>query len=40
MTDEKQIDQAPDNAGVRVPPPMLLVIAILAGYRLFGASVR
>ncbi len=34
MTDEKQIDQAPDNAGVRVPPPILLVVAILAGYGL------
>ena len=31
MTDERQSGQASDNAGVRVPPPVLLVAAILAG---------
>ena len=34
MTDEQQTGQGPDNAGVRVPPPILLVVAILAGYGL------
>ncbi len=34
MTDEQQIGQALDNAGVRVPPPILLIVAILAGYGL------
>ncbi len=32
MTDEQQTGQALDNAGVRVPPPILLIVAILAGY--------
>ncbi len=32
MTDEQQSGQALDNAGVRVPPPILLIVAILAGY--------
>ncbi len=32
MTDEQQTDQAIDHAGVRVPPPLLLIVAILAGY--------
>ena len=32
MTDEQQTRQALDNAGVRVPPPILLIVAILAGY--------
>ena len=34
MTDKAQNDQASDNAGVRVPPPLLLAAAILAGYGL------
>ncbi len=34
MTDEQQTGQALDNAGVRVPPPILLIVAILAGYGL------
>ena len=34
MTDEQQTSQALDNAGVRVPPPILLIVAILAGYGL------
>ena len=34
MTDEQQSDQALDNAGIRVPPPILLIVAILAGYGL------
>ena len=34
MTDEQQTGQAPDSAGVRVPPPILLIIALLAGYGL------
>ncbi len=32
MTDEQQTGQALDHAGVRVPPPLLLIVAILAGY--------
>ncbi len=32
MTDEQQTGQALDNAGVRVPPPILLIVAILVGY--------
>ncbi len=32
MTDEQQTSQVPDNPGVRVPPPILLIGAILAGY--------
>ncbi len=32
MTDEQQTGQALDNAGVRVPPPILLIVAIFAGY--------
>ena len=32
MTDEQQSGQALDNAGVRVPPPILLIVAILSGY--------
>ncbi len=32
MTDEQQTHQALDNAGVRIPPPLLLIVAILAGY--------
>ena len=34
MTDEQQTGQVLDNAGVRVPPPILLIVAILAGYGL------
>ncbi len=34
MTDEQQTSQALDNAGVRVPPHILLIVAILAGYGL------
>ncbi len=34
MTDEQQSGQTLDNAGVRVPPPILLIVAILAGYGL------
>ena len=34
MTDEQQTGQTLDNAGVRVPPPILLIVAILAGYGL------
>ncbi len=34
MTDEQQSSQTLDNAGVRVPPPILLIVAILAGYGL------
>ncbi len=34
MTDEQQTSQTLDNAGVRVPPPILLIVAILAGYGL------
>ncbi len=32
MTDEQQSDQSSDNAGVRVPPPIVLLGLILAGY--------
>ena len=34
MTDEQRTSQALDNAGVRVPPPILLLVAIVAGYGL------
>ena len=34
MTDEQQTGQALDNAGVRVPPPILLIAVILVGYGL------
>ncbi len=34
MSDEQQTSQVPDNPGVRVPPPILLIVAILAGYGL------
>jgi len=34
MTDEQQPDQSPDNAGVKVPPPIVLIVLILAGYLL------
>ena len=33
-TDEQRTSQALDNAGVRVPPPILLLVAIVAGYGL------
>ena len=32
MTDEQRTDSAPDNARVRVPPPLVLLVLILAGY--------
>ena len=32
MTDKQQTSQEPDNAGVRVPPPIVLLVLILAGY--------
>ncbi len=32
MTDELQTSQAPDNPGTRVPPPILLIVVVLAGY--------
>ena len=32
MSDKQQTSQVPDNPGVRVPPPILLIGAILAGY--------
>ncbi len=31
MTDERQTGQGPDNAGVRVPPPLVLLAVILTG---------
>ncbi len=34
MTDEQQTGQVLDNPGVRVPPPILLMLVILAGYGL------
>ncbi len=34
MTHEQQTDQALDNPGTRVPPPILLIGVILAGYGL------
>ena len=32
MTDEQPTSQTPDNPGTRVPPPILLIAVILAGY--------
>ncbi len=32
MTDEPQTSQALDNPGTRVPPPILLIVVMLAGY--------
>ena len=34
MTDEQRTSQAPDNPGTRVPPPILLIGAVLVGYGL------
>ena len=34
MSDEQQTSQVPDNAGVRVPPPILLIVVVLVGYGL------
>ena len=34
MTDEQQTGQALDNPGTKVPPPILLIGVILAGYGL------
>ncbi len=34
MIDEQETGQALDNPGVRVPPPVLLIVVILAGYGL------
>ncbi len=34
MSDEQQTSQVPDNAGVRVPPPILLLVVVLVGYGL------
>ena len=34
MSDEQLPDQSTDNAGVRVPPPIVLLVLILAGYGL------
>jgi protein-S-isoprenylcysteine O-methyltransferase Ste14 len=34
MSDAQQTSHAPDNAGVRVPPPILLIAVILLGYGL------
>ena len=32
MTDTQQTGQEPDNPGVRLPPPIVLLVLILAGY--------
>ncbi len=37
MSDEQQIRQVPDNAGTRVPPPILLLGVVLVGYGLHQA---
>ena len=34
MSDEQQTSRAPDHPGVRVPPPVLLIVVILVGYGL------
>ena len=34
MSDEPQTRPVPDNPGVRVPPPVMLIAVILAGYGL------
>ncbi len=34
MSDKQQTSQVPDNPGVRVPPPILLIVVVLVGYGL------
>ncbi len=34
MSDEQQTSHVPDNPGVRVPPPILLIVVVLVGYGL------
>jgi protein-S-isoprenylcysteine O-methyltransferase Ste14 len=34
MSDEQQTSHLPDHPGVRVPPPILLIVVVLVGYSL------